>query len=143
MTFARVVPHLQWGRVATLVHRELRDQLRDWRVVIPVVILTGIFPLLMNFAAQTAMDFVSRYGAPIIAEQLFPFLLMIVGFFPTTVSLVIALESFVGEKERYSLEPLLSTPLSDEELFVGKALASMATPLASAALGIRVYLTGL
>ena len=143
MMFARAVPRLQWTRVATLVRRELRDQLRDWRVVIPVVILTGIFPLLMNFAAQMAMDFVGRYGAPIIAEQLFPFLLMIVGFFPTTVSLVIALESFVGEKERYSLEPLLSTPLSDEELFVGKALASMATPLASAALGITVYLTGL
>jgi uncharacterized membrane protein SpoIIM required for sporulation len=143
MTIWAVAPRIQWSRVGTLVRRELRDQFRDWRVVIPVVILTGIFPLLMNFAAQVAMDFVTRYGAPIIAEQLFPFLLMIVGFFPTTVSLVIALESFVGEKERFSLEPLLSTPLSDEELFLGKALASMATPLASAGLGIIVYLTGL
>ncbi|OGO46460.1 MAG: hypothetical protein A2Z30_00670 [Chloroflexi bacterium RBG_16_64_43] len=143
MTLAAVMPRVRWSRVFTLVGRELRDQFRDWRVVIPVVILTGIFPLLMNYAAQTAMDFVSRYGAPIIAEQLFPFMLMIVGFFPTTVSLVIALESFVGEKERFSLEPLLSTPLSDAELFLGKALASTATPLASAALGILVYLTGL
>jgi uncharacterized membrane protein SpoIIM required for sporulation len=134
---------IHWHRVGTLVRRELRDQLRDWRVVIPLVILTGVFPLLMNFTARTALDFVSRYGAPLIAEQLFPFLLMIVGFFPTSVSLVIALESFVGEKERFTLEPLLSTPLSDQELFIGKAMASTVTPVASAGLGIMVYLVGL
>ncbi|MGA2819629.1 MAG: stage II sporulation protein M [Anaerolineales bacterium] len=134
---------IHWQRVGTLVRRELRDQFRDWRVVIPLVILTGIFPLLMNFTARTALDFVSRYGAPLVAQQLFPFLLMIVGFFPTSVSLVIALESFVGEKERFSLEPLLSTPLSDQELFVGKAMASTVTPVASAGLGITVYLVAL
>jgi uncharacterized membrane protein SpoIIM required for sporulation len=68
---------------------------------------------------------------------------MIVGFFPTSVSLVIALESFVGEKERYSLEPLLATPLTDTELFLGKVLASVLTPLCAAGLGITAYLAGM
>ncbi len=131
------------SRVAALVRREIRDQLRDWRVIIPMVILTLFFPFLMNFTASVVLDYVNQYGGKIVAEAIFPFLLMIVGFFPTSVSLVIALESFVGEKERYSLEPLLATPLGDSELFLGKVLASVITPLCSAGLGITVYLVGM
>jgi uncharacterized membrane protein SpoIIM required for sporulation/ABC-type transport system involved in multi-copper enzyme maturation permease subunit len=131
------------SRLAALVKREMRDQLRDWRVVIPMAILTLLFPVLMNFAAQAVINYVNQYGGQVIAEAVFPFLLMIVGFFPTSVGLVIALESFVGEKERYSLEPLLATPLSDVELFLGKVLASVITPLCAAALGITAYLAGM
>ncbi|HET7011643.1 MAG TPA: stage II sporulation protein M [Anaerolineales bacterium] len=123
--------------------REIRDQLRDWRILAPIVLLTLFFPMLMNFTARTAIDFVNRYGAPIIAERLIPFLLMVVGFFPISISLVIALETFAGERERLSLEPLLATPLSNAELYLGKMLASLATPLAAAYLGIGVYLSGL
>jgi uncharacterized membrane protein SpoIIM required for sporulation len=85
---------------------------------------------------------VEKYGAPIVGERLIPFLLMIVGFFPLSVSLVIALESFVGEKERLSIEPLLSSPLEDWQLYFGKLLASMTPPLAASYMGIIVYLIG-
>jgi uncharacterized membrane protein SpoIIM required for sporulation/ABC-type transport system involved in multi-copper enzyme maturation permease subunit len=134
---------LRLSRMGALVRREMRDQLRDWRVVIPMAILTLFFPILMNYAARLVINYVNQYGGNVIAEAIFPFLLMIVGFFPTSVGLVIALESFVGEKERYSLEPLLATPLSDIELFLGKVLASVLTPLAAAALGITAYLAGM
>jgi uncharacterized membrane protein SpoIIM required for sporulation/ABC-type transport system involved in multi-copper enzyme maturation permease subunit len=126
-----------------VTRRELRDQMRDWRIVAPIIILTLVFPLLMNITASQAVNFVARYGAYIIADRLIPFLLMVVGFFPISVSLVIALESFVGEKERHSLEPLLCSPLSDTELYVGKVLAAMLPPLLAAYLGIGVYLAGL
>ncbi|MCZ7671251.1 MAG: hypothetical protein M5U34_31010 [Chloroflexi bacterium] len=36
---------------------------------------------------------------------------------------IIALEVFVGEKERKSLEPLLATPLTDAQLYLGKMVA--------------------
>ena len=96
-----------------ITKREVRDQFRDWRIIFPVLGLTIVFPFIMNWTAQKMLDFVSRYGATLIGERLVPFLLMIVGFFPISVSLVIALESFVGEKERRSIEPLLCSPLSD------------------------------
>jgi uncharacterized membrane protein SpoIIM required for sporulation len=67
---------------------------------------------------------------------------MVVGFFPISVSLVIALESFVGEKERRSIEPLLSSPLTDFQLYGGKLLAVMVPPLMASYLGITVYLIG-
>jgi uncharacterized membrane protein SpoIIM required for sporulation/ABC-type transport system involved in multi-copper enzyme maturation permease subunit len=135
--------HLNLSRALIITRREVRDQLRDWRIITPVIVLTLFFPLLMNFTADQAIRFVARFGAPIIGERLIPFLLMVVGFFPISVSLVIALESFVGEKERHSLEPLLSSPITDTELYIGKTLAAMIPPLFAAYLGITVYLTGL
>ncbi len=126
-----------------IAHREIRDQLRDWRILVPIIALTLFFPGLMNFTARQAMDFVAEYDAPIIAERLGPFLLMVIGFFPISISLVIALESFAGERERLSLEPLLATPLSDSQLYLGKMIASLLPPLGAAYLGIGVYLFGL
>lgn len=130
-------------RLALVVtRREVRDQFRDWRIIFPVVVLTLVFPSLMNFTALQAVNFVQKYDAPIVAERLIPFLLMVVGFFPISVSLVIALESFVGEKERHSIEPLLCSPLTDEQLYLGKLLAAMVPPLLGSYLGILVYLIG-
>lgn len=123
--------------------REMRDQLRDWRILIPVIALTMFFPALMNFTAQQVLGFAEKYGASLIADRFIPFLLMIVGFFPITVSLVIALESFAGETERRSIEPLLGSPLADWQLYLGKLLASLLAPLAASYLGIIVYLIGI
>ncbi len=126
-----------------ITRREVRDQLRDWRIIFPVLGLTLFFPFLMNFTAQQLLGFVQRYGADIIAERLVPFLLMVVGFFPISVSLVIALESFVGEKERGSIEPLLNSPLRDWQLYLGKLLAVTVPPLVYSYIGMAVYLIGL
>ena len=126
-----------------ITKREVRDQLRDWRIIFPVLGLTVFFPFLMNFTAKTALDFVSKYGASLIADRLVPFLFMVVGFFPISVSLVIALESFVGEKERGSIEPLLNTPLKDWQIYLGKLLSSTIPPLLSSYIGMTVYLVGL
>ena len=123
--------------------REIRDQMRDWRILTPILILTLFFPALMNFTAAQAVSFVDRYGAPIIGERLVPFLLMVVGFFPISISLVIALESFAGERERLSLEPLLATPLTNAQLYLGKMIASAVAPLTAAYAGIGVYMLGL
>jgi uncharacterized membrane protein SpoIIM required for sporulation/ABC-type transport system involved in multi-copper enzyme maturation permease subunit len=125
-----------------ITRREIRDQFRDWRILVPILVLTLFFPSLMNFTARQAVEFVEEYGAPVIGDRLIPFLLMVVGFFPISVSLVIALESFVGEKERRSIEPLLASPLTDFQLYLGKLLAVMLPPLLASYLGIGVYLLG-
>lgn len=137
-----------WGRhdvhmALVITRREVRDSFRDWRIIIPIIILTLLFPLLMNFTAGRILDFVTDFGAQIIGTRLIPFLLLVVGFFPTSFSLVIALETFVGEKERNSLEPLLATPLSNVQIYLGKMLASLIPPLFASYLGIGVYLAGL
>jgi uncharacterized membrane protein SpoIIM required for sporulation len=131
------------GMAWIIARRELRDTLRDWRIVTPILALTLIFPWLMNWTAQVAIDFVQKRDAAIIGERFIPFLLMIVGFFPISFSLVIALETFVGEKERRSIEPLLSMPVTDLELYLGKMVSATALPVLGSVLGISVYLGGL
>ena len=139
----RAATHESFRLVLALIRREMRDTLRDWRIVMPIVVLTLFFPVLMSFVADMALDWAAKYGAPIVGEQMLSFLLMVVGFFPISISLVIALETFVGEKERGSLEPLLATPLTDVQLYLGKTLAAVLPPLLAAYLGITVYLVGL
>ncbi len=132
-----------WRPVWIIAKREVRDLFRDWRIIFPIAGLTLVFPFLMNFTARQILDFVRGYGANIVGERLVPFLMMIVGFFPLAGSLVIALDTFVGEKERGSIEPLLNTPLTDWQIYVGKLLAAIVPCLAGSYLGMGVYLSGL
>jgi uncharacterized membrane protein SpoIIM required for sporulation/ABC-type transport system involved in multi-copper enzyme maturation permease subunit len=118
----------------------MRDQTRDWRIVGPMLLLALIFPLVMEFTSGQLISYAGRYGVIIQKDQLIPFLLMVVGFFPVTVSLVLALESFVGEKERNSIEALLNSPLTDKQLYLGKLMASTIPPLFISFLGMAVYL---
>jgi uncharacterized membrane protein SpoIIM required for sporulation/ABC-type transport system involved in multi-copper enzyme maturation permease subunit len=120
--------------------RELRDQFRDWRVLAPMSILVLCFPFLMNEFAKQTVDFLNQYQANLILDRFVPFSIMIIGFFPITVSLVVALESFVGEKERGTIEPILSAPLDNWQLYFGKLLVGVATPLAASYLSIALYL---
>jgi uncharacterized membrane protein SpoIIM required for sporulation/ABC-type transport system involved in multi-copper enzyme maturation permease subunit len=123
-----------------ITRREVRDSFRDWRIIAPIIILTFFFPFLAQDVALRFSNFLQDYGAELIGDRMIPFLLMIVGFFPISISLVIALETFVGEKERLSLEPLLSTPLTNTELYIGKTLSAMIPPLIASFGGMTVYL---
>jgi len=135
------------AKALVITRREAHDSLRDWRIVTPILLLTLIFPWIMSLASKVAANFAVAYGvadnAAIITQQLVPFSLLIVGFFPISFSLVIALETFVGERERNTLEPLLATPISDGELYLGKLLAAMLLPVAASYLGLVFHLIGL
>jgi uncharacterized membrane protein SpoIIM required for sporulation/ABC-type transport system involved in multi-copper enzyme maturation permease subunit len=123
-----------------VARRELGDQLRDWRVLAPLSILTVFFPLLMNEFAHATVDFLNRFSANLILDRLVPFSILIIGFFPITVSLVVSLEAFVGEKERGTIEPLLSSPLENWQIYLGKLVVGIATPLLASYLSIAFYL---
>lgn len=126
-----------------ITRREVRDSFRDWRIITPIFILTLFFPFLANFAGNLFVGLFERYSeTPEGLEDAFlPLMPMIVGFFPMSISLVIALETFVGEKERRSLEPLLSTPLTNVELYIGKVLAATLPPLLASYFGVGFYLS--
>jgi uncharacterized membrane protein SpoIIM required for sporulation/ABC-type transport system involved in multi-copper enzyme maturation permease subunit len=124
-----------------IARRELRDQFRDWRILFPLLVLMLAFPILMNEVAAQAVSFFARYGTTLIADRLVPFSVLIIGFFPITISLVIALESFVGEKERGTIEPLLSAPMENWQLYFGKLLIGVLTPLIASYASIAFYLS--
>jgi uncharacterized membrane protein SpoIIM required for sporulation/ABC-type transport system involved in multi-copper enzyme maturation permease subunit len=126
-----------------IARRELRDNLRDWRIVTPIALLTFCFPLIMLGVTQIAFNYAHEMEPKALFGTVVPFSIMIVGFFPISFCLVIALEAFVGEKERGSLEPLLAMPIGDFELYLGKLFSSVALPLCAGYSGIAIFIAAL
>jgi ABC-2 type transport system permease protein len=105
------------------------------------------------FTSPEGFAKIQQYLAPFLGEQiaglsgpaawiklttgyyLAPFLMIM----PLMLSTIIGAESFVGEKERKTLEALLYTPASDAELFMGKLLASCLPAVGLAWIGFLIY----
>lgn len=123
-----------------VARREFTDQFRDWRIVVPMVLLVTLFPFIADDTTRQAVTFMNRFGGAIILDHLVPFVVLVIGFFPLSFTLVVALESFVGEKERGTIEPLLSSPLDDSHMYLGKLLVGIITPLVFSYASIGLYL---
>jgi uncharacterized membrane protein SpoIIM required for sporulation len=88
----------------------------------------------------TGVLFLIRYrDDPASGTWLMPLALLLCGFLPAGFSLVNASESFVGEKERNTLEALLSTPMSDRDLYLGKLAAASLPPVGSSLLAMITF----
>jgi uncharacterized membrane protein SpoIIM required for sporulation/ABC-type transport system involved in multi-copper enzyme maturation permease subunit len=120
----RSVSHI--GAVITIARREIFETLTDWRVLLPVGVLTFVVPLVLVSGADFAVTFVQEER---LVARLVPFAILVVGFIPASFSLITALESFVGERERSSLEALLAMPISDGALYASKFVSSLTVPL--------------
>jgi ABC-2 type transport system permease protein len=108
-------------RISVILFKEWKESLRNKMILFGAIFL----PLLMVGAA-VAMVYQGRTSGPPGAEvALFNTALMYFLILPVIIPLAIAVYSIVGEKEQGTLEPLLATPISDWELFVGKALVSV------------------
>lgn len=122
--------------VRTITRREVRETLTDWRILAPIFILTFILPQVLIGATNFAINFIEDSGAII---RLIPFAMLLVGFIPASFSLITALESFVGERERNSLESLLAMPISDAALYVAKLIAALLPPLLSSLMAMCIF----
>lgn len=126
-------------RLRALLEKEWCDMLRNKMVLLSVVIAplillsVSVFMLVLfngNYQELARLDV-----APDLEQEwaiLFNNILMFFMIMPLVIPVSLAVYAVVGEKEQGSLEPLLATPLTDGELFVGKALASVLPGLAVA-----------
>ena len=129
-----------WEGIWLVARREFQDQFRDWRIVVPMILMVTIFPLVADNTTRQAVNFMNRFGGDLILDNLVPFVVLVIGFFPLSFTLVVALESFVGEKERGTIEPLLSSPLEARHMYLGKLLVGITTPLVFSYASIGIYL---
>lgn len=141
---------MNWRLLRTLVLRDLKVVTRSKAMMLPMLIV----PLILVVAIPAAVAFFApQMAAAGEMEDLAQFLemmpdqmqerfagydeaqIIVVAFLehlfapmfliiPLMVASTIAAGSFVGEKERKTLEALLYTPTTDTELFLGKLLAS-------------------
>src|SRR5215510_1655670 len=129
-----------WQGIWLVARREFQDQFRDWRIVVPMLLMVSIFPFVADNTTRQAVNFMNRFGGDIILDRLIPFAILVIGFFPLSFTLLVALEAFVGEKERGTIEPLLSSPLEDNHMYLGKLLVGIVTPLVFSYASIAIYL---
>jgi ABC-type Na+ efflux pump permease subunit len=97
--------------------------------------------LLLNNLPEPAREGLSKMTV----EQQFAYLALVYVMaplfllIPCVVAVVVAADSFAGEKERRTLEALLYTPLSDLHLFVSKVLSACVPAMAVAVGSFAIY----
>ena len=119
-----------------ICRKELLEFVRDRKLFIPFLCLPVGLPILFQFILM-GLPSAPVHGAKpafvnamnMMMAKLCPLFLLMLAFIAMGFSLGMAVESFVGEKERKTLEPLLAAPISDAQLFVSKCLAATAPPV--------------
>ena len=129
-------PRLDRRKAAIVARRDLRDATSELRLIAAMVALTLAIPLASGSGVRALAAF---GGGTAVVNRLALVGAFFVVFIPASFSLVLALESFVGERERTTLEVLLSTPLREAEIYAGKVAAVLAVSLTLCYGGLLVY----
>ena len=120
-----------------VARRDLRDAAGDLRLSLAMIGLSLAIPL-ASAAGLRALAYFGG-GTGTLVQRLTVVGAFFVVFLPASFSLVLALESFVGERERSTLEVLLSTPLREAEVYAGKLAAVLAVSLTLCYGALLVY----
>lgn len=159
-------------RVKTLIYKDLTEVQVDKGIWIPLLIVPFIFGFVLPLIAVvtgTNPELASLVNEAEMFMESFPMTLIPAGiegthlfvytfllyftvpFFlliPIIISTTLSVTSFIGEKENKTLEGLFYTPLTTEELMLGKILASafpsiLVTWIAASVYGIIVNVFGM
>ena len=109
-------------RIGAIVHKELQEYRRNRFVIGGMAILPLVFsiqPLVAVVELGTSAS--SSLGS----EHVLLYMLGI----PILVPVIVAATAVAGERQQGSLEPVLTTPITADELLLGKALAALVPSL--------------
>src|SRR5690242_8028761 len=123
-------------KAGLVARRDLRDATSELRLIAAMVALTLAIPLASGSGVRALAAF---GGGTAVVNRLSLVGAFFVVFIPASFSLVLALESFVGERERTTLEVLLSTPLREAEIYVGKVASVLLISLTLCYGALAVY----
>src|SRR6266852_5975012 len=124
------------SRAELVARRDLRDATSELRLILAMVALTLAIPIASAIGIRALAYF---GGGTAVVNRLAVVGAFFVVFIPASFSLVLALEAFVGERERTTLEVLLSTPLKEAEIYAGKVAAVLVVSLGLCYGGLIVY----
>jgi len=158
---------MNYRAIFAIVRKDLKVASQNKGVMVPIIVLTVVFfvllpwltrllPLAGNMAGDWLNDIeklLTRMPGGLQQEftglslnqvmivfvlkyMLAPMFLML----PLLVASVIAADSFAGEKERKTLEALLYTPTTNQELFIAKLLSGWLAAIAVAWAGFVLYI---
>jgi ABC-2 type transport system permease protein len=160
---------MNWSLIWAIARKDLKEVAQNKAAVVPAVVVPAVFIivfplaiiLIPQFLGQAAgaslqqlelTSFVQRMPTAMMQalaglSPLQSWVVLAIGFFfapmflilPLMMSSIVASDSFVGEKERKTLEGLLYSPTSDAELVLGKIAASVLPALGLCWASFAVY----
>jgi ABC-2 type transport system permease protein len=110
-------------RVRAIVRKELRDYRRNRQIVVSMAVLPVVFSI---YPSVELLALPASSSGVLAHTQVLVYMLAV----PAIVPAVVAAYSVAGERAQDTLEPVLTTPIRDEELLLGKALAALVPSLA-------------
>lgn len=108
---------LQFGQVLVIARKEFRDRLRS-RWVLAVAVVLTVFALVIAYFGAAQQGAVGFKGIELTIASLTSLVIYLVPL----IALILGYDAVVGERERGSLDLLLSLPLTRLELLLGKYL---------------------
>jgi Cu-processing system permease protein len=124
---------LQPGQVWALAAKEFRDRLRN-RWVLAVALVFTVFSLLITYFGSAAQGQIG----PRSIELTIASLVSLVIYLIPMIALLLGFDAVVGERERGSLDLLLSLPITRLELLLGKFLGLAAALALSTVAGFAL-----
>ncbi|MEA2639204.1 MAG: hypothetical protein QOF51_598 [Chloroflexota bacterium] len=157
-------------RALLVTRREITEVLRDVNLIGPMVIMPSLMGFVATLAvlgtasadtstvsvvmgtagigqvgprwAQFYLDLGEQGQTQLLANILKALTLPLFWIVTVALTATIAADSFVGEKERDTIEPLLATPITNGELFFGKLLTAVIPAVIGTWLGLAIFAFG-
>ena len=124
---------MQWSQILTLAAKELRDRMRN-RWVLAVALVFTVFSLVITYFGGAAQG---QLGLRSIEFTIASLVSLVIYLIPL-IALLLGFDAVVGERERGSLDLLLSLPITRLELLLGKYLGLAAALTVSTITGFAL-----
>ena len=105
---------VEWTQVRVIASKEFRDRIRN-RWVLAVALIFSLFSVAIAYFGTAQQGEVGFRGIDVTVASLVSLVIYLVPL----IALVLGYDAVVGEKERGSLELLLSMPITRFEILLG------------------------
>lgn len=110
--------------VSTIVAKDLAEVKKNKMILVPLLVMPIIFAVILPVSTVFGLEEANGEDVALLLYMIGSGMIPLFVLIPAAISNVIAAYSFVGEKTEKTLEPLLATPISDNEVLLGKILAA-------------------
>lgn len=121
---------IEWAQVRVIAAKEYRDRIRN-RWVLAVALIFALFALAIAYFGSAQQGEVGFRGIDVTVASLVSLVIYLVPL----IALILGYDAIVGEKERGSLELLLSMPITRFEILLGKYVGLAAALASSTVIG--------
>jgi Cu-processing system permease protein len=132
---ARMPACIEWRQVRVIACKEFRERIRN-RWVLVVAAIFAVFALAIAYFGSAQQGAVGFRGIDVAVTSLVSLVIYLVPL----IALILGYDAIVGERERGSLELLLSMPITRFEILLGKYLGLAAALAVSTLIGFGISL---